>query len=321
MCEYSKNRLTTMNRVDIVALLCLFGVAVLYGTMFIRNGGGVGGYGGIEGFAVNGDDYDDEYAKIYERVFNDKGYVKYNISQIGATISAGKDREELEGYKILEAGCGVGADTELIKKLIGKNVVSVDKSASLIKIFKYNLPECQSKLGDLNFDGLFSEGQFDIVTALHNTLYHNDVGNMRHIIGNFAKWLKSGGILVLHMYDRTKLDPAPRDFSQYYTNKKDGKKHALTHFDSFIHDAHWAGGTGETGGTGGTDGTGEMTYNEKIVFRKSGNVKNMKHKLYFPDSSIVKAILKDAGFKFVKEIGLSSIGVKDAVVAVYKKSS
>lgn len=310
-----------MKRENLIAILCLVCVVVLYGMLVGR--GRLGGrLSGIEDFKVGGDDYDTDYCKIYERVFNDKDYCKYNINKIASTVGGfgvgNNKREGMDGngYKILEAGCGVGADTELIKKLVGKDVVSVDKSENMLKIFKYNLPECQSKLGDLNFDGLFKKGQFDIVVALHNTLYHNTVGNMRQIVSNFAKWLKPDGVLVLHMYDRTKLDPAPREFSQYYTNKKTGVKHSLTHFYAFIHDAHWEASEGNPG----EDDSGATIYSEKIVFRKSGHVKNMKHKLYFPDSSIVKAILKDKGFKFVKEIGLSEIDIKDAVIAVYKKS-
>lgn len=309
-----------MNHFELLALLCLVAVAVLYGRLFTMRGGRLGGV--REGFAASGDDYDDGYAKIYERVFNDGGYIKWNVGKIGDIIGAGKEREEMSSYKILEAGCGVGADTELIKKLVGDNVVSVDKSAALMKIFKYNLPRCQSKLGDLNVESLFSDREFDIVTALHNTLYHNTVGNMRAIIGNFSRWLKSGGILILHMYDREKLDPAPREFSQYYKSKKDGLRHSLTHFDAFIHDAFWEKG-GEGEGEKGGDGDSEkdvMYYNEKVVFRKSGNVKRMKHKLYFPDLAVVRGFLKDAGFKFVKEVGMKGIGVDDAVLTVYKKA-
>lgn len=311
-----------MKILEIVALVCLLCVVALYGRMFMLRGSGV-----VEGFTLDGGDYDDQYAKIYERVFNDSGYVKWNIGQIGETIGSGKSREEMGedqetsggqgSYRILEAGCGVGADTELLKKLVGKNLISVDRSAALMKIFKYNLPECQSKVGDLNVEELFKAGEFDIVTSLHNTLYHNTVGDMRAIIANFAKWLKSGGVLVLHMYDRGKLDPAPREFSQYYTSKKDGRRHSLTHFDAFIHDAFWS----EEGNGDGTKGkSGEMIYNEKIVFRKTGNVKMMKHKLYFPDKDIIRAILKDNGFKFVKEIGMKGIGVDDAVLTIFKKA-
>ena len=250
-------------------------------------------------------DYDKDYAQIYKRVFADKGYIKYNIDQISKVVGKNKN------YKILEAGCGVGNDTELIKKLLGDNVLSVDKSESFIKYFKYNLPKCNSKFGDLNYGKLFKNEQFDIILALHQTLYHNTKGNMREIINNFKKWLKPNGILVLHLYDVNKLDPAPREFSQYYENKSSGKHHALTHFDSFIHDSFWS--------EDDKDDKDVKYYNEKIIFRKSGNVMNNKHKFYYPDSGYIRGLLKDNGFKFVKEIDLKNIHVNDAVIAIYKK--
>lgn len=309
---------------ETIALICLVIVVVLYSVIFFKRGGE------IEGFKVddgNGDDYDADYCKIYERVFNDKGYCKHNIKTISDLIGTKKgefdnnnnkndgknDEQKDDEYSILEAGCGVGADTALIKELMGKNVVSVDKSRGLMKIFQYNFPQCKSKLADLNYDKLFSNNQFDIVLALHNTLYHNKPNNIGQIVKNFSKWLKPNGILVIHLYDKKKLDPAPREFSQYYTNKSSGNRHSLTHFDAFIHDAFWSNGEKD-------DEKDVMYYNEKVVFRKSGNVKKMKHKLYFLSGDVIRGILKDNGFKFVKEIGLSDIQVEDAILGVYKKT-
>lgn len=313
--------IVSMQTDKIVALVGLILALVLLGRLFFFVRVRVG----LEGFDGGGsEDYDDEYAKIYERVHNDKGYIKHVVEEVSKAASSGEvKREKMDGdgngsgYKILEAGCGVGADTELIKKLIGKDVISVDRSKSLMKVFKYNLPECQSKIGDLVEKNLFKPSQFDVVLALHNTMYHNPLGNMKQMIKNFAEWLRSGGLLIVNLYNRDKLDPGPREFSQYYTNKKSGRRHALTHFDALVHDASWeSGGGGKDGKDGKND---ERTYVEKVVFRKSGNSRVVKHKLYFPDEDKMRTILKSSGFDFVKEISLSKIGVEDSIIGVFKK--
>ena len=255
----------------------------------------------LELFSENGKDYDTDYVKIYNKVFNDDSYIKYNIEQIYDIVKSGNTTN----IKILEAGCGVGADTPLIKKLISKNLISVDKSTSLIDMFKYNNPRCDSKLGNLINVDLFKNKQFDIILALHNTLYHNTKGEIKQMFQNFSKWIKSGGLFIFHIYDINKLDPAPREFSQYYTNKKHKNKHSLTQFEPFVHDAYW--------------NDDFSIYNEKIVFRKTGNIKTQKHKFYWPSKEFIIAQLKDNGFKFMKEIDLKNIQVEDAVLTVFKK--
>ena len=302
-----------MNLLNVLAIIGAVLIVFLHIRLILRNGRGSGGDGGIEGFdnqkgkvIADGRDYTDNEVKIYKRVFNDKNYIKYNIDKIAGVIG------KKDSYNILEAGCGVGADTALIKSLIGDKVISVDKSENFIKHFNYSLPNCQTKLGNLSYDKLFQKDQFDVILALHNTLYMNRVVEIRGIIENFSKWIKPNGILVIHIYNKKMLDPAPREFSQYYDNKTSGRKHALTHFDEFIHDSYW---------TNDDKDDGTMYYNEKIVFRKSGHVNHNKHKLHFPDVSVIRGYLKNSGFSFVKDISLKEIQVNDAVIAIFKKDA
>ncbi|GAJ17157.1 unnamed protein product, partial [marine sediment metagenome] len=74
------------------------------------------------------------------------------------------------------------------------------------------------------------------ILCLADTLYQNRPAKARTILSNFYYWLKPGGRLYLTVYDKDKLDPGPREFSQYYEDEK-GRKHALTYFEKFTHDA------------------------------------------------------------------------------------
>ncbi len=303
-----------MNLLNVLAVIGAVLIVLLHIRLILRNDGGGDG-SGIERFdnkkgkmSADGRDYTDNEVKIYKRVFNDKNYIKYNIDKIAGVIG------KKDSYNILEAGCGIGADTALIKSLISDKVISVDKSANFIKHFNYAMPNCQTKLGNLSYDKLFQKAQFDIILALHNTLYMNRVAEIRGIIENFSKWIKPNGILVIHIYNKKMLDPAPREFSQYYDNKTSGRKHALTHFDEFIHDSYWTEDDKDKD-------KNTMYYNEKIVFRKSGHVNRNKHKLYFPDASVIRGYLKKNGFSFVKDISLKEIQVNDVVIAIFKKDA
>ena len=47
--------------------------------------------------------------------------------------------------------------------------------------------------------------------------------------------VKTTGYLIIHVFIKDKLDPTPRNHSQYVYDKNK-KKHAITHFKKFVHD-------------------------------------------------------------------------------------
>ena len=58
------------------------------------------------------------------------------------------------------------------------------------------------------------------------------------LLQNFKYWLKPNGYVFINILLIDKLDPSPRDYSQFYYDA-DKRKHSLTYFDNMTHDAWW----------------------------------------------------------------------------------
>ena len=104
------------------------------------------------------------------------------VSRIRQTVRAGRDEmralmlgvlpSDLNGLRILDAGCGTGAmSAELARR--GADVVGVDISPELIKIAKQRLPNGLT-VSFLAGDMLDSDlGRFDAVVAMDSLIYYD----------------------------------------------------------------------------------------------------------------------------------------------------
>jgi len=106
------------------------------------------------------------------------------VSRIRATVRAGRDEmraqllswlpQDLNGRRILDAGCGTGAfSVEAARR--GADVVAIDLSAKLVRIAAERLPRNLGKgsvtfgVGDM-LDARF--GHFDHVVSMDSLIYH-----------------------------------------------------------------------------------------------------------------------------------------------------
>ncbi len=189
----------------------------------------------IENFETKVEEpFDNFFVEVYNKVFEYPYLFEYDVKQIKKYLK--------EDAKILDAGTGVGRHYDALCKVGGmKNVIGIDKSGKMINKAKIRNAKSQLDIGDMVDSGLFGEKKFDIITCFQETIYHNNADKIETIMRNFYKWLKPGGLLMIHVFDVNKLDPAPRDHSQYYTDNH-GIKHAITYMDGYIHDAWWDNG-------------------------------------------------------------------------------
>ncbi|MEM6276043.1 MAG: magnesium protoporphyrin IX methyltransferase [Pseudomonadota bacterium] len=123
------------------------------------------------------EDYFDRSAtKVWEQLTSDAP-----VSKVRATVRAGREEMratmidalgDVRGKRILDAGCGTGAATEVLA-IMGAEVVAVDISPSLIDIARDRLPE--QFAGQVTFeagDMLADRGAFDAVIAMDSLIYY-----------------------------------------------------------------------------------------------------------------------------------------------------
>lgn len=276
----------------VVTLLLLF---VLYYCL-IRNSNNRN-----EGF-ISSTREDELYAKLHNTIFNDPAYIKYDSGNILKTI---KNNPVSKEKAILDAGTGVGFHYKELSKHY--SVVGVDNSDQFLKYARIRNQDGTFKLGDLETSDLFAPGTFTHILCSTDTLHHNDLDKIRSIIANFYMWVKEGGIVMMHIFNKDKLDPAPREYSQYYHDDQ-GNRHALTYYEEFTHDAFWEK----------TKSDSVYIYNEKVILPNE-KVKKSKNIFYIPNKSKILANMKKQGFELIDIYDMKKADIECFDLYVFRK--
>jgi SAM-dependent methyltransferase len=174
---------------------------------------------------------DGVYARLFELVLNNYAIFQYEIEKIKKITKIDEDS------RVLDAGCGAGFHMKILKdNLPGITLEGVEISKSMIERAKIRVPTAEFVNTSLTISEIYKPNVLTHILCLHDTLNHNTAVDVAKILSNFYKWLKPGGYLVVHLLDPTKLDPGPRNFTQYYRDENN-VRHALTYFEAFTHDA------------------------------------------------------------------------------------
>lgn len=152
--------------------------------------------------------FDQTATRTWERLTSDAP-----VSGIRATVRAGRDRmravlinqlpQDLEGARILDAGCGTGALAfELAER--GADVMGVDISPQLIDIAQKRRPDHVAgsltfSAGDMLDPNL---GRFDYIVAMDSLIYY-DAADIGRILDGLAPRLRSK--MVFTVAPRTPL--------------------------------------------------------------------------------------------------------------------
>lgn len=122
--------------------------------------------------------FDGTATKTWERLTSDAP-----VSGVRATVRAGRDRmreamlsrlpEDLSGRRVLDAGCGTGAMSEILAKR-GAEVVAIDISPQLIDIARKRMPEALlPRVTFASGDMLSADlGDFDHIMAMDSMIYY-----------------------------------------------------------------------------------------------------------------------------------------------------
>lgn len=250
------------------------------------------------------DPFDRNYARLFDTVFNVEPLFEYEITQIKATTKMDDSKS-----RILDAGCGVGRHLEQIMKLCPKaKVEAVDQSYQMIRRAMIRNPSAEFTTASLLGSGLYRPLSLTHILALHDTLCSNSYTEISQLIHNFHQWLQVHGYLVLHIIDPNKLDPGPREFSQYF-KADDDSRHSLTYFEAFTHEA-WFEKVKDKEDT--------YRYCEKFLFPE-GQLKISRREFLIPPVNKILKIVADTGFKLVEIVDLMSVGVKDFNMYIFRK--
>jgi len=160
----------------------------------------------IEGFTQkrkfvvkkNDELYDDFYCSIYDKLLYDTKKNDFEVIQIDKLAKID------ERSNVLDLGCGKGHYVNFYNKR-GVDIQGIDKSLSMIKSAKNNYPNCNFKTGDFMKGMTYQSETFSHALSLYFTIYY--VKNKKKFLENVYKWLKPGGIFILHMVNRDMFDP------------------------------------------------------------------------------------------------------------------
>jgi SAM-dependent methyltransferase len=251
------------------------------------------------------DSFSHMYTKLYNKVFNYKTMYEQECERILKMINSRfKNKKRI---RILDAGTGCGKHLEFILKDKNIKVYSIDKSKNMIQRAKINIPNIDITHGNLNEKSQYQPFFFDAILCLKETIYHNNSKDVDDIMANFYLWLKPGGLLFVHIFDPNKLEPAPREFSQYWYDG-DGVKHSITYYDKFSHDAYWKKGKGDI-----------YYYTEEYKKNKSKKKFNNRVKLYIPKKEKITKTIENHYFTLKEILPNGNLAIIDHELYVYEK--
>ena len=247
---------------------------------------------GVPEFVFN---MDKVYTKLYDITFNEKTVFNFDVKKILPTLN--------KSSKILDAGTGTGKYYEYFFKKY--NITGIDASNEMLKLAQTRVPLGTFIQGNLINDSLFKNKEFTHILCLLDTLYHNRYVEQALILKNFYYWLKDGGYLFIHVFNKKKLIPAPRNYSKLYVDKHKNL-HSYTELDDFSHDAFYI------------HKKDHVVYKERYKMNTNGNIRFQLTKLYIPDNSkkTIAQIL-EVGFKLVNRY--NNKNDEDMELLVFKK--
>lgn len=119
---------------------------------------------------------------------------------------------DIQGKTILDAGCGEGAYTEIIRTLGGK-VTGLDGSPKMIEIAKSRRPQIPFVVGDLLENLPFHDKSFDTVTTINVLM---SLGSIEKFLSECYRLLQDNGSLILGVFHPALNVPTTRLYRSWW---------------------------------------------------------------------------------------------------------
>lgn len=224
------------------------------------------------------------YTKLFNIVFNHLPLIQEDTKQIQHFLETNKIPPNAP---ILELGTGTGKHYSLLSKYY-TNITGADISQNALDLAETLTPQGKFIKANMNVQNAFQKEEFQVILTLMETLYYaKSEQDLKEAFINIQYWLKPGGYFITHLFDPTRLDPSPRDFSMLYD--KDKEKHALTYFNDFTHDAWWSPQNDDS----------SYIYTQKFIL-ENGRVLIKPTRFYIPQPKTIITLLEELGFKLMQ---------------------
>ena len=257
--------------------------------------------------------YDDEYAAIYDLLWNSNEKVEFEKVSIQDIALADKAKSDV---RILDLCCGT-APRACYFKGIGADYVGVDTSDAMIKQARKNCPSAKFQKGDVTQVQLFPQKSFSTALLLTFSIYQFE--NPKIVSDNVYQWLQPEGIFVVHMVDPDKYDPVhdlASPFAAFSLQKYslDRKTDSQVYFDKFKY----------VGTLKKKENEDPAEYNEVFTYYDSSDnggkkYRENKHYWMMPSKERMIDIIKTSGFRHIETVHMLNVGKEYQYLVYFMK--
>ncbi len=261
------------------------------------------------------DIFDKEYVDLYDIAYHDF----HDIQRDNKVILKHLPKRMIQDkeIKIAIGGCGVGKVPKSWKELGYKSVVGIDFSKHMLRKAESLYPNIEFIRGNLVDPKIILPGSIDLYMIDERTLFMNHNKDMEKMIQNANQWLTKDGILVVPIYDKSKLQLAARYYSTTYIDHL-GLVHGFTYLDHFSHDCWYVPDLGEDA-QGGEKSEILTLYFDKFTMKESGKKRIKTTMYYFLPKNEVYDIILENGFEKIHIEPVCTQIVGGYELAIFKK--
>lgn len=302
-----------MTKIWIIILIILLFILLILTLLYIYGRSLMNKYEDFDNpLDAKTDMIDKLYGKLFDKVFDEKSVIISETKSILNFIKLHPVKSSDKSF-ILDCGSGTGKHYQYISSgNTGLSVIGLERSNIMADIFNVRNPIGKLIMGDMKNENLFESEKFSYILCLKETLYHNSIKDWNTILSNIYFWLKPGGYLIMHVFDRTKLDPAPLNMSIVRKDGK-GRNHSITNFPTFTHDGWWE-----------QRGSVICQYNEIFALHsEDGKIKkkrHYKHNLVIPSKDKIMEKIINNYFKLIEIVKFADDKITDHELCFFKKT-
>lgn len=248
--------------------------------------------------------YDKFYAEIYDDLIYDNGKSQYEVSEIISKTGIE------DGDLLLDIGSGTGMHVDIFNQK-GLKAEGVDKSSAMVEFSRKKFPKYKFNIGDIEGGTSYSSGKFSHITLLFFSIYY--IKNKKQLLQNCFNWLEPGGVLIIHLVNRTKFDPVLNvaDPLQMISAQKYAKKRITSSYVRFYDMDYKAEFK--------LDKENDIGFFIEKIQKDNGEVRYNEHKLYMETQKKILGMAKKSGFILENKIDLVNVQYEYQYLYILKK--